>query len=192
MTGTRWLAIAFAALLVALVACKQDETSIVKHKTDPDEVPTLVSNHVQTVISDSGVTRYRITTDRWEMYEEAKRPHWIFPKGVIAEELIAPGFEVTTSLRCDSAYYDEHEQLWSLNGSVSITNGEGIIILTDQMYWDQKTHELYSDAFIHVERDAQIIEGYGYKSDDKFKNYTLRKVKAIVPIDESRFPRGGT
>lgn len=191
MRVTKWVLGLFFVLQALLVGCKDDETSIVDHKTNPDEVPTMVSNHVQTVISDSGRTKYRITTNRWEMFEEAKSPHWIFPDGVIAEELVSPGFEVVTSLKCDSAYYDEIQQLWSLNGNVSIANGDGTIILTDQMYWDQKTHELYSEAFIHIERQAQIIEGYGYRSDDSFKNYTLRQVKAIVPIDEDRFPRGG-
>lgn len=186
------LAFVFSLIaLCVLVACKEDETSIVAHKTNPNLVPTMVSNHVQTVISDSGITRYRITTPRWEMFEEAKEPHWIFPRGVIAEELMAPTFSVVTQLKCDSAYYDELKQLWSLNGNVSITNGDGTIILTDQMYWNQLEHELYSDAFIHIERQSQIIEGYGYRSDESFKNYTLRQVKAIVPIDEDKFPRGG-
>lgn len=184
------LAVALTTLLPMVVACKDDNTAIVKRKTNPD-VPTMVSNKVQTVISDSGDTKYRITTPRWEMYEDADTPHWTFPQGVIAEELSLPDYKTVTELKCDSAYYDEEEQLWSLNGNVAITNGDGTVILTDQMFWDQKTHELFSEAFIHIERQAQIIEGYGYRSDDRFKNYTLRQVKAIVPIDESRFPRGG-
>lgn len=175
-------------LLICLVAtaCKDEVTNVVKHPTDPEKVPTMVSRDVQTVISDDGRTRYRITTDLWQMFEEAKEPHWIFPKGVKAEEL-DESFEIVTSIKCDSAYYDENSQLWDLHGHVNITNSDGDVIMTDQLFWNQMTHKLYSDAFIHIEKQGRVIEGYGYESNEQFTTYVLRQVEAIFPVDESRF-----
>ena len=172
------ISIALAPLLLA--GCKDGELkSVVSHATDPERVPTMAS--------DDGHTRYRITTDRWLMFEEAKDPHWIFPQGVKAEELDS-AYAVITTIECDSAYYDKHRQLWDLNGQVSITNSDGDVILTDQLFWNQADHKLYSDAFIHVEKQGRVIEGYGYQSNEKFTTYTLRRVEAIFPIDESRMP----
>ena len=63
------------AALSSLVGCKDGELkSVVSHATDPERVPTMASNDVQTIISDDGHTRYRITTPRWLMCEEAKEP----------------------------------------------------------------------------------------------------------------------
>lgn len=179
------------ALVMALAvsACKDDVKSTVKRSTDPEKVPTMSSHNVQTVISDSGRTRYRITTKTWLMYEEAKKPHWTFPDGVIAEEL-GPGFETVTSVRCDSAYYDEQARLWSLNGNVRITNVNKDLILTDQMYWNQGEHRLYSDAFIHIEKIDRVIEGYGYDSNEKLTTYQIHKVKAIFPVDQTKMRAG--
>lgn len=177
-----------AIALLALAACKDGELkSVVTHDTDPESVPTMSTNDVQTIISDDGRTRYRITTKHWLMFEEAKSPHWIFPDGVKAEELDSL-FAVVSTIECDSAYYNKFEQLWDLNGNVRITNSDGDIILTDQLYWDQGDHRLYSDAFIHVEKQGRVIEGYGYQSNEQFTTYTLRKVEAIFPVDESRMP----
>lgn len=177
-----------AALAPTLVGCKDGELkSVVQHATDPERVPTMASNDVQTIISDDGHTRYRITTKRWLMFEEAKKPHWIFPDGVKAEELDS-AYAVTSTIECDSAYYDEPKQLWDLNGNVRITNSDGDVILTDQLFWNQSDHKLYSEAFIHIEKQGRVIEGYGYESNEKFTTYTLRKVEAIFPIDESRMP----
>ena len=148
----------------------------------------MASNDVQTVISDDGRTRYRITTPRWLMFEEARQPHWVFPQGVKAEELDS-AYAVISTIECDSAYYDKMQQLWDLNGNVRITNSDGDIILTDQLYWSQNDHKLYSEAFIHIEKQGRIIEGYGYQSNETFSTYTLRRVEAIFPIDESRMPR---
>ena len=175
-------------LLLTLAACKDGEVkSIVKHATNPEVVPTMKSTKVQTIISDDGRTRYRITTALWNMFEEAKKPHWTFPKGVLAEELDS-AYNAVSTIKCDSAYYNEKDELWSLNGNVHITNANGDIIMTDQLFWNQKEHRLYSDAFIHVEKEMRVIEGYGYESDENLTNYKLRNVSAIFPVDDSRLP----
>lgn len=181
-------ALALTAIMAA-TSCRDELASTASRAADPDKVPTMSSTNVQTVISDSGRTRYRITTKQWLMFEESKKPHWIFPQGVIAEELDA-GFKTVTSVRCDSAYFDEKARLWSLNGNVRITNAAKDLILTDQMYWNQGEHRLYSDAFIHIEKLDRVIEGYGYESNEKLTTYKVHKVKAIFPIDQAKMPGG--
>ncbi len=186
-----WTIITAAAVLVAATGCKEEETGVMKHGTNPEEVPTMSSRDVITVISDNGHTRYRITTPLWNMYEECKDPHWVFPKGIKAEEMDQQ-FNVTTTIQCDSAYYDQMKQLWDLHGNVNIKTSTNDLIMTDQMFWNQVEHKLYSDAFIHVEKGGRIIEGHGYESNEQFSTYTLRKVEATFPIDQSKMPHPGS
>lgn len=180
-----------AVLVTAATSCKDDSTSVVSHPTNPEKVPTMTSRDVETVISDSGHTRYRIVTKLWNMYEEAALPHWTFPKGVTCEEL-DNRFNMVSSIKCDSAYFDKNKALWTLTGNVRITNVTGDIVLTDQLMWDQQAHKLFSDAFIHIEKQGRIIEGYGYESNERLTTYQLRQVEAIFPIDESRMPHPGS
>ncbi len=180
--------IVFALVLtLAVVSCKEDSTSVVSHPTNPDVVPTMTTSDVQTVISDSGHTRYRISTPLWNMFEEAKHPHWTFPKGVTCEEL-DDKFKTASTIKCDSAYFDKMNNLWTLTGNVRITNPAGDVVLTDELMWDQRAHRMYSEAFIHIEKQGRIIEGYGYESNERLTTYKLRQVEAIFPIDESRMP----
>lgn len=180
--------IVFALVLtLAVVSCKEDSTSVVSHPTNPDVVPTMTTSDVQTVISDSGHTRYRISTPLWNMFEEAKHPHWTFPKGVTCEEL-DDNFKTASTIKCDSAYFDKMNNLWTLTGNVRITNPAGDVVLTDELMWDQRAHRMYSEAFIHIEKQGRIIEGYGYESNERLTTYKLRQVEAIFPIDESRMP----
>jgi len=177
------------AVVTALVitACKDDSTTVVSHPTNPELVPTMTTTDVQTVISDSGHTRYRIAAPLWNMFEEAKSPHWTFPKGVTCEELDNT-FNTVTTIKCDSAYFDKMSSLWTLTGNVRMTNVTGDIVLTDELIWDQSHHKMYSDAFIHIEKQGRIIEGYGYESNERLTTYQLRQVEAIFPIDERRMP----
>ena len=185
---TRLLHILLAwALLSTAVACKDEVKSVVKHPTDPEKVPTMRTRNVQTVISDSGHTRYRITTPLWCMYEEARQPHWTFPKGVTAQEL-DDNYKNVSTIKCDSAYFDKLQQLWTLTGNVRITNEQGDAISTNELFWNQANHKLYSESFIHIEKEGRVIEGYGYESNEKLTTYTLRQVEAIFPIDENRMP----
>ena len=182
----RFITLSVTLLCLIFTSCKDEVKNVVTRETDPEQVPSMATRDVQTVISDDGRTRYRIETDVWQMFEEAKEPHWIFPRGVKAEEL-DPAFNPISSIKCDSAYYDENSQIWDLHGHVNITNSDGDVILTDQLFWNQMTHRLYSDAFIHIEKQGRVIEGYGYESNEQFSTYTLRQVEAIFPVDESRF-----
>ena len=183
-----WVAVAAMALFTS---CKDDSTTVVSHPTDPETVPTMTTSDVQTIISDSGLTRYRIEAPLWNMFEEAKQPHWTFPQGVKCEELDR-SFNTVTSIQCDSAYFDKNSSLWTLTGNVRISNVNNDLILTDQLMWDQHNHRMYSDAFIHIEKQGRIIEGYGYESNERLTTYQLRQVEAIFPIDERRMPHPGS
>lgn len=183
--------IAFALLMLGTAGCKDDSTSVVSHATDPEKVPTMTTTDVQTVISDSGHTRYRIVAPLWNMFEESKHPHWTFPKGVTCEEL-DDNYNSVSTIKCDSAYFDKDNALWTLTGNVHITTTSGDIVTTDELMWNQRDHKLYSDAFIHIEKQGRIIEGYGYESNERLTTYQLRQVEAIFPIDERRMPHPGS
>lgn len=175
--------IALAALVT--VGCSKDKAAILDQTINPEVTPTVASHDVQTIISEDGHTRYRITTPLWLIYEEADEPHWTFPRGVLAEELDS-AYHNASTIRCDSAYFDQRKQLWHLVGNVRMTNVKGEIILTNEIYWNQMIHKLYSESFIHIEKQDRIIEGHGYESNEDFTTYTLRDVEAIFPIDEEQ------
>lgn len=171
-----------ATLLTALLpACKEVKRETVTTPSNPDSIVTMKTRDVMTLISDSGMTRYRITTKLWLMYEEARRPNWKFPYGLFLEKF-DNNFDVEATIRCDSAVYYKAEKMWQLDGNVVIRNTKKELIETEQIIWDQGFHEVRSDSFVHIERADRILEGYGFKSDENFKNYLIRKTSGIFPV----------
>ena len=65
-------------------------------------------------------------------------------------------------------------------------NDQSDIFLTQQIFWDQRKHELYSDSFIHVERSDRIIEGLGFVSNERLTSYIIRKPTGIFPVESDR------
>ena len=71
-SGLRLFPVAAVTGLVILGACSQEKTDVVHRETDGELVPTMITRDVVTMISDSGITRYRITTPLWLVYDESK------------------------------------------------------------------------------------------------------------------------
>lgn len=168
-------------LALAVWGCKDEVKSFVPNPSDPEKTPTVISRNVKTLISDSGITQYRITAKLWNIYEEARRPFWNFPKGLFLEKFDST-FNTIASIKCDSATYFKNDQLWRLDGHVTILNTNKEMILTPQLYWDQRAQKVYSDSFIHIERADRIIEGMGFVSNERMTIYQLKKPMGIFPV----------
>jgi LPS export ABC transporter protein LptC len=182
----RFLSIStFAVLvLICLAACVRHDK---KHVTDAVEdraaMPVLDAREVTTLVSDSGVTRYRIKTDSWQIYDKANAPYWEFPEGIYLENF-NQDLSVAAYLEADYAYYDESAQLWRLDGNVHSLNQLGEKFETPQLFWSQKDERIYSDSLITITRETSIIQGIGFESNQEMTKYTIRKPTGIFPIKD--------
>ena len=145
-------------------------------------MPVLDGTSVTTLISDSGITRYRIVTDKWLVYDKAKPPYWEFPQGVYLERFDEQ-LNVNAMLRSDYAHYDEPAQIWHLTGNVHAQNLEGEQFDTPELYWNQQTEKVYSDSVIVITRETSIITGIGFESNQEMSKYTIRKPTGMFPIN---------
>ena len=59
-----------------LTSCDQPVEHTAGAISDRDSVPMMVSYGVNTLISDSGVIKYRIVTERWEVNQNKKPSRW--------------------------------------------------------------------------------------------------------------------
>lgn len=171
-------------LCVVVVACGRGE---VKHRAeavaDRKTMPVLSASDVTTLISDSGVTRYRIKTQTWLVFDKADTPYWEFPDGIYLEKFNT-NLEADATVEADYAYYNEPAQRWTLRGNVKALNLEGEQFETPLLYWDQKSESVYSDSSIVITREASIIVGVGFRSNQEMTKYTILKPKGVFPFEE--------
>lgn len=175
------------AMVAAVLSwnCSGDGQETVGTRMDPETVATMRTTDVSTLISDSGVIRYHITSPLWLVFDEASEPHWRFPEGLFLEKFSETSIP-EASITADSAKYFKNKQLWRLDGYVEITNTVGERFLSPQLFWDQKQQKVYSDSFIHIERADRIIEGYGFVSNDRMTKYEVLNVSGIFPSEQFR------
>ena len=186
VNGFKLLPLLVAAIMAAcpiLGSCREEDP--VRTSANQGSLPTMVTLDVDTYISDSGYVKYHAVTDIWEMYDDTAQPYWRFPKPLIID-ILAPGMKPHSHIECDSANYQTQRQLFRFDGNVIAVNVAKDSFLTKQLFWDQKKTEFYTDSFIHIKKADRILEGYGFRSNEKMTRYTILKPTAIIPVSAFR------
>lgn len=170
-------------MLLLFSSCSGKKKELGDAITERDSMPVMDTRGVTTLVSDSGVTRYRINTEEWLVFDRKNPPYWAFEKGVYLEKFDSI-FQVEASIKADTAYFFNKEELWKLMGNVHIQNLKGEQFDTELLYWDQRTQRIYSDEFIRIEQPDRIITGHGFESNQQMTVYTIRKPEGIFYVDE--------
>lgn len=174
---------ALLSLPLLLWSCSGRQKAMGEAITERDSLPMMDTRGVTTLISDSGMIRYRILADEWKVFDRKKPPHWSFEKGVYLEKFDTL-FRVEASIEADTAYFYTKEELWKLVRNVHIQNLKGEKFDTDLLYWDQKKKRVYSDRFIRIEQPDRVITGRGFESNQEMTVYTIHKPEGIFYVDE--------
>ncbi len=153
---------------------------------DPTKMATMSSHNVETLISDSGIVQFKMVTPIWLIFEEVDTPYWRFPQGLYLERF-GPTHKVIASVASDSARYFKNRHPWRLDGHVEIKEIPGDLFQTAQLFWNERSHRVYSDSFVHIETPTHVLEGLGFESDDNLSEYSLRTPSGIFPIHQDAF-----
>lgn len=186
MKALRNTGLSFALAVAAAVAaggCTQESKIDISKGLRPEKMPSMTTHNVNTLISDSGVTQYKIVAPVWYVFDEVDTPYWSFPKGLYLEKF-DPKFKVIATVAADSAYFYKVEKLWKLEGNVEMTKVPKELFLSPRVFWDQRRQRLYSDTFIHIENATHVIEGTGFESNERLTKYRILRPTGIFPVDQ--------
>lgn len=170
-------------LLISGVGCKKDTPDKIGAVKNRTLIPKLHAQEVTTVISDSGITKYRIYTKQWDVYDKAAEPYWNFPKGLHFERF-NEDLVVDANIHANRAKYFDRKRLWELRGKVKAINLMGEMFETEHLYWDQMQERIYSDTLIKVTQKTRIITGVGFESNQSMTKYSILKIKGIMLIPD--------
>lgn len=171
-------------LLLLATSCGGDVKEVVVVAFDPEKSFTLKTTDVSTLISDSGITRYRLKAKEWLAFDKAKEPYWYFPKGIYVEKFDTL-FQAEASIMADTAYNYQKKRLWKLIGNVKVESLEGKKFETSLLFWDQDKEKIYSDKYIRIEEKDKIITGIGFESNQEMTQYKIFNSTGIFPVSET-------
>lgn len=176
----------FQLLFISLfvISCGKTKTEVAGIVFDPETTPFVYTENVSTLISDSGITRFRIEAERWDMFSKAKEPYWYFPKKIHVERFDTV-LNIEFSIDADTAYYFQRKKLWKLIGNVKVVNLEDETFTTTVLFWDEGKAIVYTDEFVRVMRKDEEITGIGFFSNQEMTNYRFYKSGVSMSVKES-------
>ncbi len=173
--------------LSALCACSEQKEHTAPAINPQDSVSVMISYGINTLVSDSGIMKYRIVAEKWEINEIKNPPRWYFPRGLFMEQFDEK-FHVETYIQADTAYNYTQQKLWHLIGNVRVKTVDGLRFWSEELWWDQNRHELYSNLYSHVVTPEREIEGAYFTSDEHMRHYKVTNTKGNFIREEEKGP----
>ena len=98
ITVATWATVMF----LFVPACGSKEKPTAAAVKEGDSLPDMRTTGVTTLVSDSGMIRYKIITAEWLIYSHRNPPFWAFEKGIYLEKFDSL-FHVDASIKADTA-----------------------------------------------------------------------------------------
>ncbi|TAL64507.1 MAG: LPS export ABC transporter periplasmic protein LptC [Bacteroidetes bacterium] len=171
------LLIAMVILTVILLSCENKIDFI--PKSDFITLPSVTAKNFETVYSDSGRLQLIITSPLAEQYDTKDNPHADFKSGIKVQYFdgkAKPEGYVTAKY----ARYTKTDNIWELRDSVVVLNQNNDKLETEVLFWNQDKDFIYTDRFVKITNEDQIIQGFGFESDARLVKRRIKKVTATI------------
>jgi len=172
-----------------MISCNKNSGNFQIVPVDVKTLPISRTENVTSLISDSGITRYRLKTKVWEVYNHPE-DYSYFPEKIYMEQFDSL-LQVKGTIEADTAYYYNRKGLYRLIGNVVVKNLEGTTFETSELFYNENApsnsrEAIYTDKFTKVTRangDYQYGR-MGFKSDVYLKDPRLYSVGGEMSINE--------
>lgn len=168
-------------VLFFTLSCSEQKSDKIAAVVDRSAIPRLHALDITTVISDSGITRYRISAPQWDVYDRAATPYWEFPVGIHFERF-DENLKIDANIHSKYARFNENEQVWELRGNVRMTNIKGELFETEHLFWNQREERIYSDTIVKITQTTRIINAVGFESNQQMTKYLFKGTRGVFPV----------
>lgn len=180
------IAVLVAGAAILLSACENNLEQI-QAFSSPEELPVVEASNFETLYTDSGEVRFFLKAPKLLQFETDGKTYIEFPEGI---ELIKYDEDqnVISSITADYAKNFEKEEKWEAKNNVVATNSQGDTLKTEHLIWEEKTEQIYTEEFVRIIRDDQVITGIGFQSDQSLQNWRIKNPKGEIYIEVNETP----
>ncbi len=144
--------------------------------------PSLVGDTVIMFYTDSSQLKIMVTANRMLTFtEKVSEPFRILPKGFYVT-FFDEKENISATLKANYGVRYDNSRRMEAKYAVELVNKEGVKLETEKLTWNEYTKRIYTDAFVKITTDKEIIMGQGMESNQDFSKYELKKVTGIIQL----------
>lgn len=156
----------FLAAVATLISCDKAEVKEIPEYTGP----LSESEKIELYYSETDRVKVKMLADLMYEYKTGDRE---FPKGIYLEFYDELG-RLESTLRANEAYFFKNENKWRGRGKVEVKNFEKQQLLnTEELFWTPGDKKIFTDKFVTVREEGDVLYGVGLKADQDMSNYTF-------------------
>ena len=165
-------------IIFLLVSCDEEKIKpTIDQSFQGDRLPAQESWNSTVFFTDSGKTKAILYAGHLQVFEDTK------------ETLLDEGLKVdffneqevnSTTLTSKRGRVDETTNNLFAIDSVVAVNDSGVVLKSEEIVWRNKDRKITTDKFVTIESPEEIIQGYGFESDQQLKNYVIYNITYIT------------
>jgi len=142
-------------------------------------IPTLESSHIELLCSEQGVVKYRLFTEKALHYENGDRT---YPEGVHIE-FYESNKKVSATGRANSVYFSAEKNVYAFRGDVELKSlRDKRQLNTEELHWSPDTETFYTDKFIRIETEEELLTGEGLTAKQDLSYYSISKLQGLLNV----------
>ncbi len=158
-----------------LLSCEND-INIINSLSHVDSLPMETAYDIEVYYSDSGKVQAFLQSPLMERHDkEGEKGEFMeFPNGfkiIFYDSVLNPESQIIADY---GIRFDKDKLMEAKNNVIvtSIKNNEQLE--TEHLVWDEKKKIIYSDVFVKITRQEEVLYGDGLTSDENFSSYTIK------------------
>ncbi len=167
--------------LAMFFSCSPDLEKI-EAITRKDELPVEEAENLRILYSSHSRIQMIMEAPRMERYE-GDEPYMELPEGFVMtfyDELM----NETSRISANYAIQFEKDDLIDARNDVVVENMETREKLnTEQLIWDRKNELIYSEKFVKVTSEEDVLYGQGFESDERFTSWVITDIWGSFSVD---------
>jgi len=177
--------IATIILVAMLFSCGNDLKEVQDFLADKN-LPVGVAKNVNLIHTDSGKVKTKLITPLLlDFSNRETHPYQEFPEGITVITFDKKGDSIILTANFSRTY--SKTGISEAKQNVIVTSHkEKSKLFTEQLFWDQTTHYIYTEKPFKLITQTDTINGKGFESNEDLSKVTMKDISGPVYINESQ------
>ena len=148
-----------------------------------EEIPVSVGRNVEIIYSEKSAVKIQITAPLMEEYGSEEDKYMEMTEGIkvlFYDSLL----NVASTLTANYAIHRVSENIMEAKDDVVVVNDKGEILNTEHLIWLEDSAKIYSDEFVKISTEDEIIIGEGMEANQDFTKWKIHKIKGVINVKE--------
>lgn len=165
-----------------LCSCENDVNEVASLTQNKKE-PNSKAKKVSLIYSEKSDVKIKVSAPLMEEYGVNADKYMEMKKG-IKVQFFDSLQNITSTLTSKYAIHHVGDRIMEAKNDVVVLNDKGEKLNTEHLIWNEDSAKIYSDKFVKITTEDEIITGEGMEANQDFSKWKIFKIKGIINIKE--------